>query len=72
MLHQFTGREEYLRAGKSANQFVRRAIRLDAPDGIRGGVKGSFPVWGEYLTYEYPNWAAKFFLDSCLLERELA
>ncbi len=70
-LYQLTGDPEYLKAGKAANRYVRRTIRLDGPDGIRGGVKGSFPVWGGYLTYEYPNWAAKFFLDSNLLESDL-
>ncbi len=70
ILFQLTGDPEYLRAGRIANQYVRRTIRLDGPDGIRGGIKGSFPIWGEYLTYEYPNWAAKFFLDSQLLEQD--
>jgi hypothetical protein len=71
MLHQVTGREDYLRAGKLANRFVRRTIQRDGPDGVRGGIKGSFPVSGDYSPYEYLNWAAKFFLDSCLLEQEL-
>lgn len=71
-LHQITGKPEYLKAGKAGNQYVRRTVRMEGPDGIRGGVKGSFPVGGEYLIYEYPNWAAKFFLDSCLLEKDLA
>jgi Squalene-hopene cyclase C-terminal domain len=70
MLYRFTRREEYLRAAKAANGYVRRTIRTDGPEGIRGGVKGSFPIWGEYLSYEYPNWAAKFFLDSCLAEQD--
>jgi hypothetical protein len=38
---------------------------------IRGGVKGSFPVSGDYNPYEYLNWAAKFFIDSHLLERAI-
>jgi hypothetical protein len=67
-LHQLTGDREYLKTGKAANRYVRRTIRLDGPDGIRGGVKGSFPVGGGYLTDEYPNWAAKFFLDSQMFE----
>ncbi len=71
ILYQLTGDPKYLTAARSANRYVRRTIRLDGPDGIRGGVKGSFPVGGGYLTYEYPNWAPKFFLDSHLLEKEL-
>jgi hypothetical protein len=38
---------------------------------IRGGVPGSAPIWGEYLRYALPNWAAKFFIDA-LLEKKRA
>ena len=34
--------------------------------GIRGGIPGSWPVWGEYNPFAYPNWACKFFLDAML------
>ncbi|MSR46496.1 MAG: hypothetical protein EXS13_05465 [Planctomycetes bacterium] len=34
--------------------------------GIRGGVPGSFPIWGGYGSYEYLNWAAKFLADLLL------
>lgn len=33
-----------------------------------GGVPGSFPVWGAYMRFSLPNWAAKFYLDALLLE----
>jgi hypothetical protein len=33
---------------------------------VRGGVPGSFPIWGGYGTYEYLNWAAKFLADALL------
>jgi hypothetical protein len=36
-------------------------------DGVRGGIKGSFPVNGAYGTYRMLNWAAKFFIDALLL-----
>ena len=38
------------------------------PVGIRGGVKGSDPVWGSYLWLRYPNWAAKFGADALMNE----
>lgn len=72
MLHKFTGVGRYREAAISANKFVRRTIRLDGPSEIRGAVKGSFPVSGDYCSYEYPNWAAKFFIDSLLLEKSLS
>jgi hypothetical protein len=40
-----------------------------------GGVAGSYPIWGKYMTWRYPNWAAKYLCDALLmlaprLERE--
>lgn len=46
---------------------VKRAqIIADAPPGILGGVAGSAPIWGPYLRFQYPNWAAKFFADALM------
>ena len=44
---------------------------VDGPDDVRGGVKGSFPVNGEYGRLEYLNWAPKFFVDANMLERDI-
>ncbi|UUZ51390.1 hypothetical protein LP420_19210 [Massilia sp. B-10] len=35
----------------------------------RGALKGSHPVNGGYMTYKYPNWATKFFMDGLMLEQ---
>lgn len=32
-----------------------------------GGLAGSFPIWGRYSRFEYPNWAAKFFADLLIM-----
>jgi uncharacterized protein YyaL (SSP411 family) len=29
----------------------------------RGGLPGSYPIWGRYVPLKYPSWAAKFFID---------
>ncbi len=34
--------------------------------GVRGGVAGSWPIWGRYMTLRYPNWAAKYHCDALL------
>ena len=31
-----------------------------------GGLPGSWPVWGRYMRFRFPNWAAKFLIDSIL------
>ncbi len=33
-----------------------------------GGVPGSSPYYGRYMTFRQPNWATKFFIDALLLE----
>ncbi len=71
ILYRFTGNTRLRDAAYSANGFVRRTVSVDGPDEIRGGVKGSFPVSGGYCPYEYPNWAAKFLIDSLVLEEEI-
>jgi hypothetical protein len=63
-LFEVTGEPRYREAGRSANAFVRRTIRLDGAPDTRGGVKGSFPVDGAYGSYEFLNWAAKFTIDA--------
>jgi len=69
LLYQLTGDRRMRDAGYAANGYVRRTVALDGDENTRGGVRGSFPVSGGYGTYEYLNWAAKFFIDSNLLER---
>jgi hypothetical protein len=71
-LYQETGEARYRDAGFAANRYVRRTMKLQAPASIRGAVKGSFPVDGDYCRLEYPNWAAKFLVDALVLECELS
>lgn len=71
LLYRATDEKKYRDAGLSANAFVRRTVVYDGPDDIRGGVKGSFPVQGEYGPFEYLNWAAKFFVDSNQAEMDI-
>jgi hypothetical protein len=63
------GDERYLNTALKLNDFVKSTQLLEgAPPFAIGGVKGSDPIWGAYLSYSYPNWAAKFFADALLLE----
>ncbi len=72
LLHGITGRPEYREAAIRANAFVRRTIHLDGSPDVRGGVKGSYPVDGDYGPYQYLNWAAKFCIDANLHEMDAA
>jgi hypothetical protein len=71
LLDQWTGDGRFRDAGYSANSYVRRTVHVDGRSEIRGAVKGSFPVDGQYGKYQYLNWACKFLVDSNLLERDL-
>jgi hypothetical protein len=66
------GDGRYLDGLRRANRFIARTQRLADPDpGIRGGVKGSHPNTSGYSPFFYPNWGAKFFIDSMRLEKDL-
>ncbi len=71
LLHQITGESHYAHAAIKANRYVRRTVSLQGPPDTRGGVKGSFPIDGDYGRYQYLSWAAKFLADSLMLEADL-
>jgi hypothetical protein len=68
LLYQGTGEIRYRDAAYAANKYVRRTMRVDRPPETRGAIKGSFPIYGRYLAYQYPAWACKFFIDANMLE----
>ena len=70
-LFTVTGRTAYRDAAFAANRFVRRTVVVDGPPEVRGGVKGSFPIYGDYGAYQYLNWACKFLIDALLCEQDV-
>jgi hypothetical protein len=71
MLYERTGHEPYRDAAVRANRYVRQTLRPGGPKDFRGGVFGSNPPTGNYCRNQQINWAAKFFLDSHLLEERV-
>jgi hypothetical protein len=71
LLYQETGDERFRDAAFMANAYVRARVRVDGPPTVKGGVKGSFPVDGDYGQFQYLNWACKFFIDANILEQEV-
>lgn len=71
LLFQINGDERFRDAAVRANAYVRARIVTNGSPEIRGGVKGSFPVDGDYGQFQYLNWAAKFFIDANILEQEV-
>lgn len=60
--------DNYLNALKKINEFHKSTQLLKGNTKICGGIKGSYPFWGVYCPYSYPNWATKFFIDALLAE----
>ena len=71
MAYKASSNETFLKAGCLLNNFVRRTIDVHGPLEKRGGVKGSFPVSGDYGKFEFLNWATKFTIDANLMEKDL-
>ncbi len=63
-----TGDQRYRQAAIRALDYVMGCQDIGTGDlNIRGGIKGSQPVWGRYAPLSIPNWPAKFFVDAMLL-----
>ena len=67
-LNQLKPSMEMALASARALHYVMGKQRLEPnnPD-IFGAIAGSYPIWGLYHPLQYPNWAAKFFIDALLL-----
>ena len=66
-LERITGDARYGRAAEQANRYLMARHDISNPDpSIRGGLAGSWPVWGEYGRFKILNWATKFFTDALL------
>jgi hypothetical protein len=67
------GEAEFAHPARLALAYLKRHHRVRARDAIiRGGMAGSYPVWGAYERFCYPAWAAKFFADAIMLVGRIA
>jgi hypothetical protein len=68
-LYLLTKDRELLAAAKRINRYMKTTQNLASRCvGIKGGIQGAFPIYGWYAPFSFPNWAAKFFADSLMLE----
>jgi len=68
-LYEQNKKQSYFDAAIKINSFLKSRHRIQSGDkNIRGAIAGSFPIWGRYIHFAYPNWAVKFFIDALLLE----
>ena len=70
-LAQTCGQQELQSHIDKALHYLKQKQHINNPDAINdGGIAGSFPIWGRYSMFEYPNWAAKFFADALITEEK--
>lgn len=66
-LNELSTDRAYVSAAAKAIRFVACTQDLSIKDAnIRGGIAGSFPIYGRYERLKYPNWAPKFFIDAVI------
>jgi uncharacterized protein YyaL (SSP411 family) len=69
-LHARSADPRYLNTSLKLVDFLAWVQRLNGVGASRrGGIAGSYPIWGLYCPLKYPSWATKFFVDLLLLVR---
>jgi hypothetical protein len=64
-LFAITGEAKWLEPVAPVLAFLKSTQnRGSGTPGIRGGIRGSYPIAGDYGRYEILNWATKFFADA--------
>lgn len=68
-LYLLTRDEKYRAAVATVNRYLMAHHDVRNPDPrLRGGLPGSWPVWGDYGRLQILNWATKFLVDALTLE----
>lgn len=71
-LAAMTGENAFSEAARRANRFNMATQKLGGAPEQAGAIKGSHPIDGGYMTWRYPNWAAKFHMDALMLQEGFA
>lgn len=72
-LYEITNEEKYKQAVEKMNNqlvFIQRSCLTINGKG-NGALPGSFPLWGKYEPFGFPNWATKYFADCLMLEAKM-
>lgn len=70
-LYAQAGAARYRAAADHLANFLKALQVLDSRCAeINGALPGSFPLFGEYMTAGYPNWATKYLLDALMLQEQ--
>lgn len=71
-LYECTGAYQYRVAADRLLNYLKALQDVETKNlFIRGAIAGSFPLFGEYMTAGYPNWATKYYLDGLMIQDRL-
>jgi hypothetical protein len=71
-LYQLTHEAQYREPAGRVNRYLMARHDIRNPDArLRGGVAGSWPVWGDYGRLRILNWATKFLVDALALDMRI-
>ncbi len=68
-LLRLRGERRFLPAAQAINKFLCRCQYTSGAPQTAGAISGSYPIWGGYQRFAFPNWAAKFFADALMLQK---
>jgi hypothetical protein len=71
-LYNINNDARFLKAALELIDQVKTTQSLDCKNlNIRGGIAGSYPIWGRYGRFTYISWSSKFFADSIMLQESI-
>lgn len=67
-LARLTGENRY---AEGAHRMTRKLMAMQelnmcGPPAVHGALSGSYPLWGRYEKFAFPNWGTKYFADALL------
>ncbi len=66
-LFEYTADGRYADSATKIIHYLKSRQKIRSANvSIRGALAGSFPIWGRYIPFIYPNWSVKFFIDLLL------
>lgn len=72
-LYFLTKEDKYRAAAHDVNRYLMKRHDIRSPDPrLRGGLAGSWPVWGDYGRLMVLNWSTKFLVDALSRERRMS
>jgi hypothetical protein len=72
-LFELTGERRWLDAAATVLRFLKSTQNRSAAEpGLRGGIKGSFPITGPYGQFQTLNWATALFAEALMQHERVA